>query len=213
MQAFSCMTAITAPLLRANIDTDIIIPGDQFISAGPEGLGAGLFANWRYRIGADGARVEVPEFILNQTPYREARILLAGPNFACGSSREAAVWALWDWGIRVVIAPSFGNIFYANCFRRGLLPIVLPEREIENIAGQVLRDPVRHGVTVDLETSMVTAPLGGTYPFAIGRFYRGTLLNGLNPVAAVLEYSPAIDRFQIEDRMRRPWIHSPGLSS
>lgn len=213
MQPFSRITAIAAPLLRANIDTDVIIPGDQFISAGPEGFGAGLFANWRYRVAADGSRAEMPDFVLNQSPYRDAQILLAGPNFACGSSREAAVWALWDWGIRVVIAPSFGNIFYANCFRRGLLPIVLREEAVESIAEQVSRDPARNRVTVDLEASTVTAPLGSVHPFAIGRFYRGTLLKGLNAVAAVLEYATAIDRFQADDRVRRPWIYSPGAGT
>lgn len=213
MLKFTRIEAIAAPLLRPNIDTDLIISGDHMMKVSSSGFGGGLFANWRYRTGPDGpARdsagelVPDPDFVLNRRPFDRAQILLAGVNFACGSSREHAVWALRDWGIRAVIAPSFGNIFYANCFKNGVLPIVLAEETIERIADCVMVDPERRLVTVDLEARLVsTSELSA--PFEIGEFYRLVLLEGLDAVQAIGRYTPDIDRYESDDAAQRPWIY------
>ena len=129
MEKFTTLTAIAAPLLRINIDTDAIIPSREMKRVSKDGLAEGLFAGWRYQ--TPGSREENPDFILNQAPYRQARILLSGINFGCGSSREHAVWALHEWGIRAVIAPSFGSIFQGNCVRNGIVPVVLDNAIVE----------------------------------------------------------------------------------
>ena len=156
MDKFTELTAIAAPLLRINVDTDAIIPSREMKRVSKEGLGEGLFAGWRYT--EPGSRNEDPDFILNREPWRQAQVLLSGANFGCGSSREHAVWALAEWGIRVIVAPSFGAIFYGNCMRNGILPIVLPEDRIQALAAQVEEDPDKNRISVDLVKCLITGP-------------------------------------------------------
>ena len=170
-----------------------------------QGLGEGLFAGWRY-ISPD-SREENPEFILNQEPFRRARIILAGANFGCGSSREHAVWALYEWGIRCIIAPSFGAIFQSNCMRNGILPVVLDDAIIERLAEQVLRNPAEALISVDLERCKLTAPDGQQYDFDIPPGDRHMLLEGLDAIAATLRHDEDILEFQARDRLRRPWVY------
>lgn len=201
MQKFERLTGIAAPLLLENINTDAVIPVPWIVNFGQD-LGKGLFGGWRYTL--DGA--ENPAFILNQPPYREACILLAGRNFGCGSSREEAVWALLGFGIRCVIAPSFGDIFFENSFKNGLLPVVLEPDGVAALAREsaTQRPPV---LTVDLEACAVGAPGGTRLPFAIQDSRRRALLLGLDEVDLTLARTAEIERFQTADRSRRPWIH------
>lgn len=207
MVAFRVLSGVAVPLLRANIDTDAIIPGDQLLRVGKSGFADGLFANWRFEDPTSESRAERPDFPLNQAAYRDAVILLAGPNFACGSSREPAVWALRDWGIRCVIAPSFGHIFYANCFNSGLLPVALPIEAVEAIARQVEAAQAAARVSVDLVARCVTAPDGSTYTFSIAETYRHMLLEDLDHIDAILRFESAIEAFQARDRIKRPWVY------
>ncbi|MBN8280876.1 MAG: 3-isopropylmalate dehydratase small subunit [Gammaproteobacteria bacterium] len=207
MEKFTTLTAVAAPLLRINIDTDAIIPSREMKRVSKDGLAEGLFAGWRYQ--SPGSRVENPEFVLNQPPYREARILLSGINFGCGSSREHAVWALHEWGIRAVIAPSFGSIFQGNCVRNGIVPVVLPNEVVESIARQVEADPARNRVTVDLAAGTVTAPDGTSHRFTLPEADREMLLEGLDSIAVTLKRDPEILAFRHQDRQRRPWIYLP----
>jgi 3-isopropylmalate/(R)-2-methylmalate dehydratase small subunit len=172
---FTRLRAIAAPLVRPYIDTNALIPGHPLTCVAKVEFGRGLFAEWRFEDpeAGDVQRREHPHFVLNRTPYRQARILLAGVNFACGSSREAAVWALRDFGIRCVIAASYGPIFYANCFKNGLLPVVLSQDAVDAIARQVQATAGAGLVDVDLTSCTVTAPAGARYPFAVARAGRG----------------------------------------
>lgn len=205
MEKFTRITAVAAPLLRINIDTDAIIPSREMKTVGKTGLAAGLFANWRYR--TPGSRDEAPDFVLNRERYRHARILLAGANFGCGSSREHAVWALHEWGIRAIIAPSFGAIFAGNCVRNGILPVVLDNAVVEKLARQVEGDASSPPLTVDLVERTVTAPDGARHAFAINDTDREMLLEGLDGIAHTLKRDDAILAFQAQDRLRRPWIY------
>jgi 3-isopropylmalate/(R)-2-methylmalate dehydratase small subunit len=204
---FTVLKGVAAPLLRANIDTDAIIPGDQLLRVDKSGFGDGLFANWRYDNPAAKDRRAKPEFPLNREPYRKAVILLAGVNFACGSSREPAVWALRDFGIRCVIAPSFGHIFYANCFNSALLPCTLPIEAVEEIARQVEASDGAGLVTVDLRSRQVAAPDGRSFDFQIAENYRQMLLEGLDHIDATLRFERDINAYQRRDRERRPWVY------
>ena len=193
---------IAAPLMLINVDTDAIIPSREMKRVSKTGLAEGLFANWRYL--DPGAREPNPEFILNQEPFDRASVLVAGSNFGCGSSREHAVWALKEWGIRAVIAPSFGSIFAANCLNNGLLPVRLDEAAVETIAAAVARDPLANPVTVDLEHCRIR--LGDqAWDFDVGERERQMLLRGLSPIAMTLESADLIGRFEKEDARRRPW--------
>ncbi len=183
------LTAVAAPLLEDNIDTDIIIPSREMRSTGKTGLAAGLFANRRYRDAA--ARIPNPDFVLNQPAFADAQILLAGTNVGCGSSREHAAWALAEYGFRAVIAPGFNPIFFGNCVRNGIAPVVLPR---ETIAA--LTNPV----TVDLEAMLVNG-----HSFALPDEARLMLLEGLDPIALTLKHADAIARWQSADRLARPW--------
>lgn len=205
MEKFRTLRAIAAPLLRINIDTDIIIPSREMKRVSKEGLGEGLFAGWRYA--APGSRDENPEFILNREPYRQAQIILTGANFGCGSSREHAVWALREWGIRAIVAPSFGAIFYGNCIRNGILPVVLEEPVIDALADQVRADPDANRITVNLEGCVLTAPDGESFAFEIAPGDREMLLEGLDAIASTLRRDAEILAFQASDRVRRPWIY------
>jgi 3-isopropylmalate/(R)-2-methylmalate dehydratase small subunit len=205
MEKFTTLTAIAAPLLRINIDTDAIIPSREMKRVSKQGLSEGLFAGWRYR--EPGSRDENPDFILNREPYRRAQILLSGLNFGCGSSREHAVWALAEWGIRCIIAPSFGAIFYGNCVRNGILPVVLADEIVESLAAQVEVDPAARQVTVDLTACTVTDPDGSSHPFEIADGDREMLLEGLDAIALTLKNDGDILAFRERDRAVRPWIH------
>jgi len=206
MSKFSPLDSIGFPLMRANIDTDAIIPGMELLKLTNKGLGPGLFANWRY-LGDSQNRIANPEFPLNDSSYQNARILLAGPNFACGSSREPAVWALRDWGFLCVIAPGFGSIFYSNCFKNALLPVSLPLAQVETLAAQTEKNSPNRIISVDLEACQVIAPNGEQFPFAISEYYRSILLEDIDPLSAVMKYSESIHEFQKTDKTRRPWIY------
>ncbi len=203
---FRVHSGIAAPLLRVNIDTDCIIPGSELLMVSKTGFGAGLFAGWRYAKGP-GDRTENPAFVLNREPYRKATILLAGRNFACGSSREMAVWALRDYGFRCVIAPSYGFIFYANCFQSGILAVELADADVETLARQVEESSGHAPVTVDLETCRVIAPDGRPFPFSIADNFRIALLEGRDFIDSTLAFEAEIAAYERRDRERRPWIH------
>lgn len=209
MEKFTTLTAIAAPLLRINVDTDAIIPSREMKRVSKDGLAEGLFAGWRYE--SPGSRVENPSFILNREPWRHARILLSGANFGCGSSREHAVWALHEWGIRAIIAPSFGSIFQGNCIRNGIVPVSLDAPAIEALAAQVEADPGRKLLTVDLQQSVVIAPDGKRHSFALPEADRDMLLEGLDAIAVTLKRDGDILAFRDQDKVRRPWIYlQPG---
>lgn len=191
--------------MRINIDTDVIIPSREMKRVSKEGLSDGMFANWRYT--EPGGREENPDFILNQEHYRKSQILLAGANFGCGSSREHAVWALAEWGIRCIIAPSFGNIFYGNCVRNGILPVVLQEETITSMADQVVTDPANRMVQVDLTACTVVGPDGAAHHFEIAPADQEMLLEGLDAIAVTLRRDDEIQAFQKRDRLKRPWIY------
>jgi 3-isopropylmalate/(R)-2-methylmalate dehydratase small subunit len=206
MEPFKVLRAIAAPLLRENVDTDIIIRIERLVGTSVRGkLGPYCFGSLRTL--PDGR--ENPDFVLNREPYRQAQILLAGPNFACGSSREGAVWALMEAGIRCVIAPSFGDIFFNNCFQNGLLPVVLDWPAVQMLARQVELDPAAHQVTVDLRRRVVMTPEGEELPFHVEALRRESMLAGLDGIGATLARAPEIAAFQARDRTRRPWIHLP----
>lgn len=205
MKKFIELTAIAAPLLRINVDTDAIIPSREIKGVSKKGLSDGLFAGWRYL--APGSRDENPEFILNQASYRQAEILLSGMNFGCGSSREHAVWALAEWGIRCIIAPSFGAIFYGNCVRNGILPVVLSDDIVENLARRVEIDPEKNKITINLTGGVVIAPGGDTYSFEIAAGDREMLIEGLDAIAVTMKRDDEILAFQARDRLKRPWIY------
>lgn len=202
MEKFTRLTGIAASLLQANIDTDAIIPSAALRSIGSD-WGKSLFGGWRY----DAAGGEVADFVLNRAPFRQSRILVAGANFGCGSSREAAVWALQGFGIGCVIAPSFSDIFFENAFKNGLLAVVLPEAELRRLSTLLAaaNDPT---LTVDLETCRIVTPQGQAIPFAISPARRAALLEGLDEIGQTLRHEAEIAAFQAEDAAARPWIHS-----
>jgi 3-isopropylmalate/(R)-2-methylmalate dehydratase small subunit len=205
MEKFVELNAIAAPLLEINIDTDVIIPSREMKRVSKQGLGEGLFAGRRYT--QPGGRDENPEFILNREPYRDAQILLSGSNFGCGSSREHAVWALAEWGIRAIIAPSFGAIFYGNCVRNGILPIELGDARVKEIAATVEAHPAENRITVDLERRQLIAADGKTEPFEISPADREMLMEGLDAIAVTIKRDDEILAFQARDKITRPWIY------
>jgi 3-isopropylmalate/(R)-2-methylmalate dehydratase small subunit len=203
MEKFTVLTGIAAPLMVPNIDTDKIIRIERMAKYGKGQLGAYALEMLRYR--ADGT--ENPDCVLNRAPYRDAKILLAADNFGCGSSRENAVWALIDRGLRAVIAPSFGDIFYGNCFQNGLLPIRLPRPIVEGMAQQCLADPLHATITVDLIRQVVTPEIGAPASFEIESLRRTMLLEGLDDIGLTLTHDAAIAGFQSQDRAMRPWLY------
>lgn len=205
MDKFTELTAIAAPLLRINVDTDAIIPSREMKRVSKEGLGKGLFAGWRYT--EPGSRNENPDFILNREPYRRAQILLSGANFGCGSSREHAVWALAEWGLRVIVAPSFGAIFYSNCVRNGILPIVLPDDRVQALAALVEEDPQANRIRIDLGDCVITGPDRLSDKFDINPSDREMLMEGLDAIAVTMKRDDEILAFQARDRLKRPWIY------
>jgi 3-isopropylmalate/(R)-2-methylmalate dehydratase small subunit len=203
MQAFTTLTGIAAPLPKANVDTDQIIPARFLKAITRSGFGKNLFANFRYR--EDGS--ENPDFILNQEPYRKAEILIAFENFGCGSSREHAPWALLDFGIRCVIAPDFADIFHNNCFKNGVLPVKLPREVCEKLMEDA-RLGANARITVDLERQMVVRPNGEEIPFGIDPLRRHLLLNGLDDIGQTLQHAAAIDAFEAKQRAAQPWLYA-----
>ena len=191
MQAFSQVEAVAAPLARANIDTDQIVPALYLQKPRSDNFGHYLFHDVRH----DALGQRRPDFVLNAAVYAEARILVAGHNFGCGSSREHAVWALHDGGFRAVIAPSFGDIFHANALKNGLLPVRLPEPVVEELLAALLAAPGTQ-LRVDLEAQVVTGPQGRTEPFAIDPFARHCLLEGLDEIDYTLTQRARIEEFE-----------------
>jgi 3-isopropylmalate/(R)-2-methylmalate dehydratase small subunit len=208
VEPFVRVTGIAAPLMRLNVDTDQIIPGREVLLGECLGYGAGLFAHWRYRRG----REPNPDFILNRPPWQEAVILLADENFGCGSSRESAPKALRAFGFRAVIAPSFGGIFFGNCFRNGILPVELPRAAVRRLAAEVEAAGGHTPVTVDLEAETVTAPGGQVFAFSAPALLRRMLLEGLDEIEFILRRQAEIDAFRQADAARRPWVYQPGLA-
>ncbi|TQV81249.1 3-isopropylmalate dehydratase small subunit [Exilibacterium tricleocarpae] len=204
MRKFTRHTGIAAPLLRINIDTDAIIPSREMKRVSKHGLGEGLFAGWRYT--EPGGRQPQPDFVLNRPEYSGASILLSGANFGCGSSREHAVWALKEYGIRAIIAAGFGAIFYGNCVRNGLLPIVLPEAAIKELAAEVTVDPRCRPLTIDLQQTLVLTPGGTSHRFTIEPAPQAMLLEGLDPIAVTWQQREQIAAFETRYRRRRPWL-------
>jgi 3-isopropylmalate/(R)-2-methylmalate dehydratase small subunit len=201
MQKFEILTGVAAPLDLKNVDTDKIIPARFLKTIKRTGLGVHLFDSLRYD--ADGA--EKPDFVLNQPKYRQAEILIAGDNFGCGSSREHAPWALLDFGIRCVIAPSFADIFHGNCFKNGILPIALPEQ----ICAQLMEDAAmgtNARITVDLARQVVVRPDGTEIPFEVDAFRKNCLLNGLDDIGLTLEHEAAIDAYEAAAQKWQPRI-------
>ncbi len=205
MEPFHTLTAVAAPILRANVDTDAIIPSREMKSVSRSGLADGLFAGWRYM--QIGGREPNPDFVLNQPEYRETRILLGGDNFGCGSSREHAVWALAEYGIRAIVAPSFSPIFFNNCVRNGILPVRLTEQAVRSIAEDVAHDPQSRRVSVDLESQEVVAPGGASWRFELDSEAKQMLLGGLDAIDLTLRQRLAIERFLARDAAERPWIY------
>jgi 3-isopropylmalate dehydratase/3-isopropylmalate/(R)-2-methylmalate dehydratase small subunit len=200
MTPFTRLTARAAPLDQANIDTDQIIPKQFLKTVDRDGLGRGLFYDLRF----DGEGRARPEFVLNQPRYAGAGILIAGDNFGCGSSREHAAWALADFGVRCVIAPSFADIFTGNCLENGLLPIALPADQVAALMDEAKGG--NHVFTVDLEAQSVTAPSGQVFAFAIDPGRKAKLLEGLDSIGETLRSAAAIDAYEQAATLQRPWL-------
>jgi 3-isopropylmalate/(R)-2-methylmalate dehydratase small subunit len=194
---------IAAALLRDNVDTDTIIPSRDITSPAREGFGAKAFSPWRYL--APGGP-ENPEFVLNRAPWREATILIAGRNFGCGSSREMAVWALAQFGIRAIVAASFGAIFRQNCIRNGLVPVELAHAAVVALAAQAERAEAPLCLRVDVEAGVVIEPDGRRHAFALDAADREMMLTGLDAIDRTWQQRAAIEAFEAVDRQRRPWI-------
>jgi 3-isopropylmalate/(R)-2-methylmalate dehydratase small subunit len=201
MQKFTQLSGVAAPLPMMNVDTDMIIPKQFLKTIKRTGLGKNLFDEMRYT--TEGK--EIPDFVLNKPQYRKAQILVTGANFGCGSSREHAPWALLDFGIRCVIAPSFADIFYNNCFKNGILPIVLPQAEVDKLMDDANRG-ANAVISVDLEKQEIRGPDGGCITFEIDAFRKHCLLNGLDDIGLTLEKASAIDAFEAQASQARPWV-------
>ena len=201
MEKFTEVTGTAAPMPLVNIDTDMIIPKVFLKTIKRSGLGVNLFDEMRY----DREGNEIPDFVLNQPQYRDSQILVAGDNFGCGSSREHAPWAIKDFGIRCVITPSFADIFHNNCFKNGILPIALPQEQVD-----VLMKDAEKGsnarMTIDLEGQTVTTSDGEKFPFEVDAFKKHCLLNGLDDIGLTLEKGTAIDSYEDSLSQSRPWV-------
>jgi len=199
MQKFDLLQGVAAPMAAANIDTDQIIPKQFLKTVEREGLGKGLFYDFRF----DLEGKEKPEFVLNQPAYKGARILIAGDNFGCGSSREHAPWALDDFGIRCVVSTSFADIFYNNCFQNGLLPAIVKAEDLHVLMGEA--KGANHVFAVDLEAQTISAPSGQVVRFQIDAGRKEKLLKGLDAIGETLVHETDIDRFEEKRRLARPW--------
>ena len=201
MQAFTTLTGTVAPLNRGDVDTDQIIPKQYLKTIHRTGLKEGLFADWRSR--ADGS--PDPEFFTNQPRYQDASILLTGENFGCGSSREHAPWALLDYGIRSILAPSFADIFYSNCFQNGILPVVLTPQEIQTLFDRTDSQDI-YQVTVDLPQQFVLLPEGERYAFTVDPFRKDCMIKGLDGIGLTLQHEAAISDYEARRRNEVPWL-------
>jgi 3-isopropylmalate/(R)-2-methylmalate dehydratase small subunit len=210
MQAFTVVTGVAAPLDRANVDTDQIIPKQFLKSIKRSGFGVNLFDEWRYLDegypGQDCSKRPLnTEFVLNQPRYQGAKVLLARQNFGCGSSREHAPWALDEYGFRAVIASSFADIFFNNCFKNGLLPVILPEEQVDILFKECTATE-GYQLTVDLEKLQVIRPNGEAFSFSVDNFRRHCLLNGLDDIGLTLQVADDIRAFEAKAQAARPWV-------
>lgn len=206
MRPFTTHEGVGAPLLRANVDTDAIIPSRELRRVSKTGLGDGLFAGWRYAHSGGTGREPKADFVLNRPEYAGASILLAGPNFGCGSSREHAVWALVDYGFRAVVAPSFGSIFQRNCYNNGLLAVVQPMETVQALADSVAPDPQRLRIRIDLAARLITDPRGNSHAFTIADDVQARLLEGLDEIELILRnHGEDIARYRARRDAERPW--------
>ena len=210
MEKFQILTAIVAPMDRANVDTDAIIPKQFLKSIKRSGFGPNLFDEWRYldhgEPGMDNSQRAInPEFVLNQPRYQGAKILIARENFGCGSSREHAPWALEDYGFRVIIAPSFADIFFSNCFKNGILPIVLEATQVDNIFKAVAANE-GYRLTVDLQNQVISTPEGETISFEVDAFRKHCLLNGLDDIGLTLQHVDDIKAYEQKRKQQAPWL-------
>ena len=206
-EPFTRHTGLAAPLMIDNVDTDQIIPSREMRTVGRAGLREGLFAGWRYA--SPDTREPNPDFVLNQPAYQGATVLISGVNFGCGSSREHAVWALAEFGVRAILAPSFGEIFYANCTRNGVLPAPVPADTLAALAAHVAADPAQNVVTVDLaeQTIQAVGLAGIVARFDIAPFPKRMLYEGLDPIGLTLTRGEEIAAFHAADRLARPWVY------
>jgi 3-isopropylmalate/(R)-2-methylmalate dehydratase small subunit len=214
MQAFSQLNGLVAPLDRSNIDTDAIIPKQFLKSIQRTGFGPNLFDEWRYldhgELGMDCSKRPLnPDFVLNQPRYQEAQILLTRDNFGCGSSREHAPWALFDYGFRAVIAPSFADIFANNCTKNGILPVVLTSTEVTRLFAEVKKTP-GYRLIVDLEKQQVSTPSGDVFTFSIDAFRKKCLLEGLDEISLTLQHAADIKAFEARRMLEEPWLFTQG---
>ncbi len=200
MDKFTVLTGVAAPMPMVNVDTDMIMPKQFLKTIKRTGLGKAAFFDMRY----DESENERPDFILNQKPYRNAKILIAGKNFGCGSSREHAPWGMLDFGFRCVIAPSFADIFYNNCFKNSILCITLPENQVEALSQKA--DGAEF--TVDLDQMEITAPDGAVTSFELDTTRRHNLLNGLDDIALTLQHLDKIKAFEAKQQAKQPWLYS-----
>jgi len=201
MEKFTKLTGVAAPMPMINVDTDMIIPKQFLKTIKRSGLGKNLFDEMRY----DDDGNEIADFVLNQPAYRNAQILVAGDNFGCGSSREHAPWALLDFGIRCVIAPNFADIFYNNCFKNGILPIKLPQEDVDRLMDDAERG-ANATITVDLESQTIRGPDGGEIKFELDAFKKHCLLNGLDDIGLTMQKSDKIDDFEGKRALSQPWL-------
>ncbi|TDQ85471.1 3-isopropylmalate dehydratase small subunit [Dongia mobilis] len=201
MEKFTKLSGIAAPMPIRNVDTDMIIPKQFLKTIKRTGLGKNLFDEMRYT--PDGK--EIPDFVLNKPQYRKAQILVAGENFGCGSSREHAPWALLDFGIRCVIAPSFADIFYNNCFKNGILPIKLPAEDVAKLMDDAERG-ANAVISVDLEAQEIRGPDGGVVKFEVDAFRKHCLLNGLDDIGLTLQKKADIDSYETRNKHSQPWL-------
>jgi len=201
MDKFTKLTGVAAPLPDINVDTDKIIPADYLKTIKRTGLGVALFSEMRYN--DDGS--EKPDFVLNQPAYRESQILVAGENFGCGSSREHAPWAILDFGIRCIIPTSFADIFFNNCFKNGILPIVLPQEDVDKLMDDAGRG-ANAVMSIDLENQEITGPDGVTIPFDVDAFRKHCLLNGLDDISLTLQQDDKISAYEAAQSANQPWL-------
>jgi 3-isopropylmalate/(R)-2-methylmalate dehydratase small subunit len=201
MDKFEKITGVAAPMPLVNIDTDMIIPKVFLKTIKRTGLGVNLFDEMRY----DRDGNENPDFVLNKPAYRNAEILVTGENFGCGSSREHAPWALKDFGIKAIVSTSFADIFYNNCFKNGILPIVLPQEDIDKLMDDAERG-ANAQVTIDLENQVISGPDGGEIHFTVDAFRKHCLLNGLDDIGLTLEKKTSIEAFESKAAQERPWV-------
>ncbi len=210
MEKFTTMTGLVAPMDRSNVDTDAIIPKQFLKSIKRSGFGPNLFDEWRYldhgEPGVDNSgRPLNPDFVLNQSRYKGASVLLARENFGCGSSREHAPWALLDYGFRVIIAPSYADIFFNNCFKNGIMPIVLDAKVVDDLF-QSVADNEGYQLTVDLEAQTITTPEGESISFDVEEFRKHCLLNGLDDIGLTLQHVAEIKEYEKRRSAEAPWL-------